>query len=98
MPVMTHVNLSLPETLKSFVDERVESGSYQTVSDYMQALICDDQAKGVEAQEKLELMLMEGIESLRRGEGVRGTPEMWEGLRERFRLKHGRELGAPPHA
>jgi len=37
------MNISLPETLKTFVDEQVASGGYGTSSEYMRALIRRDQ-------------------------------------------------------
>ena len=40
---MSTMNISLPETLKTFVDEQVASGGYGTSSEYMRALIRRDQ-------------------------------------------------------
>ena len=97
MPVMTSMNVSLPEPLKSFVEERVEGGGYQTASEYVRDLIRQDQEKRRTAQDKLETMLLEGIESLQKGEGIEATPEMWNGIKDRFRARHGRDLGAAVH-
>jgi len=91
------MNISLPEQLKSFVEERVEGGGYQTASEYVRDLIRQDQEKRRATEDRLESMLMEGIESLRKGEGVEATPAMWEGIKERFRARHGRELGTSTH-
>jgi hypothetical protein len=44
---------------------------------------------------KIEELLIQGIESLRNGDGIEATPELWNGIRKRFQEKHGRELGAP---
>jgi antitoxin ParD1/3/4 len=93
MPVMTTMNVSLPEPLKAFVEERVEGGGYQTASEYVRDLIRQDQEKRISAQDKLEQMLLEGLNSLKNGEGVESTPEMWTGIKERFEARHGRKLG-----
>ena len=40
---MSTMNISLPDTLKSFVDEQVNQGSYGTSSEYVRELIRKDQ-------------------------------------------------------
>lgn len=40
---MSTMNISLPEALKSFVDERVKQGGYGTSSEYVRELIRKDQ-------------------------------------------------------
>lgn len=40
---MGTMNISLPDGLKSFVDERVDSGGYETIGDYVRDLIRRDQ-------------------------------------------------------
>lgn len=39
---MTTMNISLPSTLKSFVDEQVSQGAYGTSSEYLRELIRKD--------------------------------------------------------
>lgn len=39
---MSTMNISLPDTLKSFVDEQVSQGSYGTSSEYLRELIRKD--------------------------------------------------------
>ena len=75
---MTSMNISLPESMKEFVDERLEHGEYSSVSEYVRQLIRDDQKRM--SHEKLEAMLIEGLES---GEPVPVTEEFWTSLRER---------------
>jgi antitoxin ParD1/3/4 len=41
--VMSTMNISLPEALKSFVDEQVDQGGYSTISEYVRMLIRKDQ-------------------------------------------------------
>jgi antitoxin ParD1/3/4 len=40
---MSTMNISLPDALKSFVDEQVDQGGYSTSSEYVRALIRKDQ-------------------------------------------------------
>lgn len=40
---MTTMNISLPDTMKSFVDEQVRSGSYASSSEYLRDLIRREQ-------------------------------------------------------
>ena len=55
---MSTMNISLPEALKSFVDERVSEGGYGTSSEYVRELIRKD-------QDRLQLrgLLLAGAES-----------------------------------
>jgi antitoxin ParD1/3/4 len=39
---MSTINISLPGTLKSFVDEQVNQGTYDTSSEYLRELIRKD--------------------------------------------------------
>jgi antitoxin ParD1/3/4 len=55
------MNISLPETMKTFVEERLELDGYGSVSEYVRDLIRDDQKKREET--KLERLLLERLES-----------------------------------
>lgn len=58
---MQTLNISLPETLKQFVDSQVTEGGYGTVSDYLRALILADEKR--KAGSQLETLLLEGLDS-----------------------------------
>jgi antitoxin ParD1/3/4 len=73
---MTSLNVSLPETLRAFVDEKVKTGGYGTASEYVRDLIRQDQERA--AEEHLEALLLEGLDS---GDPVEVTPEFWNQLR-----------------
>jgi antitoxin ParD1/3/4 len=73
---MQTMNISLPDQLKEFVDDQVGSGRYSSVSEYVRDLIRDDEKR--KAQEKLEAMLMEGMQSSGPTEMRR---EDWEDIR-----------------
>src|SRR6476659_3011694 len=57
----TSMNVSLPEALKDYVQERVAEGTFSNPSDYVRALIREDRKR--RAEERLDELLMEGINS-----------------------------------
>ena len=57
----TSMNISLPDAMKAFVDEQVQSGGYGTASEYIRELVRRDQKERAEA--RLETLLLEGLES-----------------------------------
>ena len=87
---MTNVNVSLPETLKEYIEEQVTYGGYGTTSEYLRELIREDKKR--KAQERLESLLLEGLES---GDAIPVTPEFWKDLWTRVdarkKAKHGEE-------
>ena len=58
---MTSMNVSLPEPLRDFVEEQVQTGGYGTASEYVRELLREAQKQ--QAQERLELLLLEGLNS-----------------------------------
>ena len=75
---MSTMNISLPDTLKSFVDERVNQGCYGTSSEYVRELIRKD-------QDRLHLrgLLLAGAAS---APAAPADPAYFEGLRDRVRM------------
>jgi antitoxin ParD1/3/4 len=73
---MQTMNISLPDQLKEFVDDQVGSGRYSSVSEYVRDLIRDDEKR--KAQEKLEALLIEGIQG---GEATEMTRQDWSDIR-----------------
>jgi antitoxin ParD1/3/4 len=69
---MTSLNVSLPKVLKDYVEGQVSEGGFSTPSEYVRALIREDQKR--QAQEKLEAMLAEGLKS---GELIEAAPSYW---------------------
>jgi len=67
------MNISLPEPLKEFVDQQVNSGRHNTASDYIRELIREDARRKV--GERLEALLLEGLHS---GDPIPVTGEFWE--------------------
>jgi antitoxin ParD1/3/4 len=60
---MTTVTISLPESLRAFVDSQLASKGFGNVSEYFRSLLRDAQAK--EEDGRLEALLLEGLASKR---------------------------------
>jgi antitoxin ParD1/3/4 len=80
---MTSLNISLPQPLKDFVEERVKDGGYSTPSEYVRELLREDQKR--RAEEKLEALLLESLNS---GEPIAISPEYWEKKRQQLIERH----------
>lgn len=61
MAITMTMNVSLPENMKNFVEERVESGGYSTASEYIRELIRADQKR--REQEQLETLLQQRLQN-----------------------------------
>ena len=70
------MNISLPEALRAYVADRVTEGNFANASDFVRALIRDDQVR--QATAILELQLLEGIAS---GRAVAATDDYWDDVR-----------------
>jgi antitoxin ParD1/3/4 len=80
---MTSLNISLPQPLKDFVEERVKEGGYSTPSEYVRELLREDQKRRIE--ERLEALLLEGLNS---GKPIAVTPEYWEKKHQQLIERH----------
>jgi antitoxin ParD1/3/4 len=72
---MTSMNISLPDELKEYVEERTHSG-YSTPSEYVRELIREDQKR--RATERLTALLIEGLDS---GDSAPVDAQFWTDLR-----------------
>ena len=54
------MNISLPDMMKAFVEEQVQSGGFGTVSEYVRDLVRHDQKE--RSQDRPEALLLEGLE------------------------------------
>lgn len=75
------MNISLPDSLKSFVDEQVASRGYGTSSEYVRELIRKDQDR-----QQLRALLLEGGGS---APGAPADTAYFDALRERVRRRAG---------
>ena len=79
---MTTMNISLPEALKSFVDDQVGVRGYGSSSEYVRELIRKDRDR-----QRLRALLLEGAASPRAG---MADADYFNGLRGRVREAGGR--------
>jgi len=83
---MTTVNISVPDSMKVFIDEQVAKGGYSTTSEYIRQLLRQE-AERI-AQVRLETLLLEGLDS---GEPIEINDDWWQQKRiqllERLRKK-----------
>ncbi len=78
---MQSMNVSLPESLKTFVDQQIASGHYSSVSEYVRALIREDEKH--KAQMRLEGMLRDGL----KGPDIEVNQKFWDDLRKDINKK-----------
>ncbi|GAP97422.1 ribbon-helix-helix domain-containing protein [Leptolyngbya sp. NIES-2104] len=71
------LNISLPESLREFIEARVQEDNYSTPSEYVRTLIQEDQKR--RETQKLEAMVQESLAS---GDSIEVTPEYWENKRQ----------------
>lgn len=83
---MATMNISLPDQMKDFVENQVSDGGYSTVSEYFRELVRKDQKQ--KAQEKLEALLLEGLES---GKPLTVSPEYVKARRDELIQRHGKK-------
>jgi antitoxin ParD1/3/4 len=74
---MTTLTISLPDSLKEFIDREVQTKGYGNVSEYVRGLLRDAQAK--EADARLEALLIEGLS---KGEDIPLSPDFWSELKQ----------------
>jgi antitoxin ParD1/3/4 len=82
MATQTSMNISLPDTLRQWVEERVTAEGYGTASEYFRALVREDQKR--QAAEELDRKLIDALES---GESTEMTPKDWKHIRSTVRQR-----------
>ena len=74
---MTTVTISLPETLRTFIDEQLATKGYGNVSEYFRSLLRDAQERDEDA--RLEALLLEGL--AKGGDDIPLTRAFWKELK-----------------
>ena len=74
---MKTLTISLPDSLKDFIEREVETKGYGNVSEYVRELLRGAQKK--EADARLEMLLLEGLTPSNEGLPISG--EFWEELK-----------------
>ena len=74
---MTTMTISLPESLREFIEQQVKTKGYGNTSEYLRSLVRDDQE--AESKKRLDALLLEGLEG---GSGdIEADKEFWSGLK-----------------
>lgn len=76
------MTISLPEPMREFVESEVSSGNYGSASELFRELVRERQKR--KAQERLETLLLEGLES---GQPIEVTQDYLEARRQALREK-----------
>lgn len=74
---MTTVTISLPESLKGFIDHQIATKGYGNVSEYFRTLLREAQTR--EEETRLETLLLEGL--LSGGNDIPLTRDFWRDLK-----------------
>lgn len=77
----TSLNVSLPESLKAFVEQQVADGGYMSASEFIRHLLRRALADRAQ-KERLESLLVEGLES---GEPLDVAESYWRQRRQALR-------------
>src|SRR5438552_2958817 len=87
--MMATMNISLPDSMKEFIEEQAAKKGFDTVSEYMWALIREDQERQAE-RERIDARLIEGLES---GPATPMTHADWDGIRNEVSKRHAVRQG-----
>jgi antitoxin ParD1/3/4 len=79
---MQTMNISLPDPMKEYVEERVSAGAYSSASEYVRELVRADQKR--HAKEQLEQILLNAVNS---GDPFEVTPEMLKDIKLKLRAR-----------
>ncbi len=79
---MSTMNISLPESLKQFVDTQIQERGYGSSSEYVRDLIRRDQVR--QAERRLAALILEGLES---GPAIETDETHWGEKREALRRR-----------
>ena len=89
---MTTVTISLPDSLREFIDREVENKGYGNVSEYFRGLLREAQKK--ESDARLESLLLEGLSS---GKDSPDNREFWRELKSEAAQIAARKKQAGKH-
>ena len=79
---MTTMNISLPDSMKAFVDVQIQERGYGTSSEYIRDLIRGDQIR--QADQRLAALMLEGLES---GPAIPVDEAYWDNKREALKRR-----------
>lgn len=73
---LSTLNISLPDSMRTFIEEQVSRGGFGTASEYIRALVREAQRR--DAEDRLETKLLEALAE----PAQEMTPARWEALRD----------------
>ena len=79
---LTTINVSLPVSMRAYLEQRVKQDGYASISDLVRALVRDDQKR--KTQEELEQRLLSALDS---GEATPMTPADWAEIKDAVKTK-----------
>jgi antitoxin ParD1/3/4 len=79
---METINISLPDSLKEFVDDQVATGACSSASEYIQRLIREDRER--RHREEIDQRLLGAVDG---GPSTALTPQDWEEIRREVRQR-----------
>lgn len=82
MATPTSMNISLPESMRRWVEQRIEAEGYGTASEYFRALVRNDQRR--RAHEETDRKLVDALEG---GAAAELTPKDWQDIRAAVRQR-----------
>jgi antitoxin ParD1/3/4 len=83
------MNISLPDSMKAFVEEQAAKTGFDTVSEYLRFLIREVQERETQRQE-IRGKLLEAVQS---GPATPLTKQDWEGIRREVHRRHAERQG-----
>jgi antitoxin ParD1/3/4 len=82
------MNISLPESMKAWVDEQVAAGGYGTTSEFFRHLIREAQQRRL--QEQIDAKLLQALES---GKPIPVDADYWEKKQQQLAKRVPRNRG-----
>jgi antitoxin ParD1/3/4 len=83
------MDISLPESLKSWVEEQAASAGYASPAEYVQQLLHKEQQEQKrKLRQEVEQKLVDALDS---GDPVEVTPEFWQARHEELRRRLTRQ-------
>ncbi len=76
---MTTITISLPESLRDFVESQVKTRGYGNISEYFRGLLREAQQR--EEDKHLEALLLEGLDS--GGDDINVNERFWKDLKSK---------------
>jgi len=87
---MASLNISMPASMRKFVDQRTKATSHSTPTEYVRSLIREDQKRA--KSESLESLLQEGLDS---GPPIdASSDEWWQRKRATLIRRHSKKKSA----